>query len=1260
MNPLEPLLPDALPPDFTHPSAGYRRLTWLVSACLVGLAVFYVALVALLADDLRLTWQLTQSGSGYVFFGWVFAPLALVLLWLLLSALFQLHGRPDLKDVVELTADREPGLFALIAALADRTGAPRPHRVFLVPGVNAAVAYEASLLNLLLPTKKNLFIGLGLVNALTVGQLTAVLAHEFGHFSQSSMRLGRWVYVASGIITRVVSQGTTGRSLVRASAALDWRLAIVVAAYAVAVDLARRAMLGLLWLVHLPERALSREMELHADKVAVSLTGSDALVEALAKIRLADIAYEQLGSELRAASTQGRFARDIYPLHEAALQEAERSNPDLALPAGHERPDPARRLFAGDDTPPHMWASHPPGRIREESAKSPYIPAARDDRPAKVLFSRWQEQSESLSQAFNRAYLEMKAGAEISADPRSNRALSGLRADIYGHFFVTSRVTDPESLIEGLPEMSDETLLAELAGRHGPAARAPFESQRVHERELRFLRDVALGNVPLSAALRFRGQRLESGQASKLAAEVRDALVADIHQTGAIHARARALCRAAAIRLGEPWVDAHRDALALLHRFEHEVMRMGALSSHFVDLLQAVADGDISESKACEKLFSLHSFAAVSRSRIGAVRSEPLCPSGPPPLSEGRPIDPPDILSWTPAWVGRFDAELSAMRHATGALLNAALEHLLDLEDRIEAEWIKACAGERASEAPKSSLVLPPFQAHPIDPSAPYQALTFPSGRERSDIDYVSQTVKSLAAAAVVLIAPLLVWLSLHRSEVVLYNGTGASLDVLVGSERYTLSPKRHRRVGRFSLWPARVATEYEGEILEETRLSSEPLLVYNAARRGVLVEGEIVYSADDAAREAAQRDAAEQTTRHGNPLLSTSRAEFLFDELPSGIQSSERVATRRYLLDVSDREPAGQLVAWMAEGDMAVLCTSALRFDPPGPLLETCAVLLALADPERAQTMTASLRERHPESLDAHRIYQNVRAADPALVEEYRLYAEREQTAAGWYLYGRLLEGDISRQMFDRALALEPLMPRASFAVASLDAQEGRWDLAEQRLSQIVVLGDLREPILMLRLRARREMGERGFPPALVAELPEHMRLLEALLEVDESPSEAAAWVSRAPDFEPELWLSAGEIERAKAAIAERREASPDTALVVALSGPAAGWPAALEAAGGLSPPVALLGAVASHTLGLPSDRFLAGLGPDLAAVATALSSGEPLDLPALKKLAREVDAEKQWAVYAAAVLRDREARPPEIVEIVRALSMPWEAPRW
>ncbi|MBK6964785.1 MAG: hypothetical protein IPH20_12810 [Bacteroidales bacterium] len=54
-----------------------------------------------------------------------------------------------------------------------------PKKVYLSSDVNAAVFYDSSFGVCFFPIKKNLQIGLGLVNTITETELKAILAHEF-------------------------------------------------------------------------------------------------------------------------------------------------------------------------------------------------------------------------------------------------------------------------------------------------------------------------------------------------------------------------------------------------------------------------------------------------------------------------------------------------------------------------------------------------------------------------------------------------------------------------------------------------------------------------------------------------------------------------------------------------------------------------------------------------------------------------------------------------------------------------------------------------------------------------------------------------------------------------------------------------------------------------------------------------------------------------------------------------------------------------
>ena len=65
------------------------------------------------------------------------------------------------------------------------------------------------------------------MNAVSLGELKAVLAHEFGHFGQRSMAVGRWVYVAQQIAHHIVTKRDALDSLLRTLSRVDLRIAWV-------------------------------------------------------------------------------------------------------------------------------------------------------------------------------------------------------------------------------------------------------------------------------------------------------------------------------------------------------------------------------------------------------------------------------------------------------------------------------------------------------------------------------------------------------------------------------------------------------------------------------------------------------------------------------------------------------------------------------------------------------------------------------------------------------------------------------------------------------------------------------------------------------------------------------------------------------------------------------------------------------------------------------------------------------------------------
>ena len=159
--------PAYVPPNLTAPSAAYKRHAWLA---MLGLATFIALYFALSAWFAWTAWRLLGGMFGdhgnFELWGFVAGVCAAFLAVFMLKALFFIQHRFDIEDI-EVTRAEQPELFEFIDRLADEARAPRAHKVYLSPRVNAAVFYDLSLLNLVFPSKKNLEIGLGLVNVVS-------------------------------------------------------------------------------------------------------------------------------------------------------------------------------------------------------------------------------------------------------------------------------------------------------------------------------------------------------------------------------------------------------------------------------------------------------------------------------------------------------------------------------------------------------------------------------------------------------------------------------------------------------------------------------------------------------------------------------------------------------------------------------------------------------------------------------------------------------------------------------------------------------------------------------------------------------------------------------------------------------------------------------------------------------------------------------------------------------------------------------------
>jgi Zn-dependent protease with chaperone function len=101
-----------------------------------------------------------------------------------------------------LTRAEQPRLFQALEQVAGATAQAMPSDVYLTPEVNAWVAQRGGVMGV--GSRRVMGLGLPLLQALSVDEVRAVLAHEFGHYHGGDTALGPWVYKTRAAIARTL------------------------------------------------------------------------------------------------------------------------------------------------------------------------------------------------------------------------------------------------------------------------------------------------------------------------------------------------------------------------------------------------------------------------------------------------------------------------------------------------------------------------------------------------------------------------------------------------------------------------------------------------------------------------------------------------------------------------------------------------------------------------------------------------------------------------------------------------------------------------------------------------------------------------------------------------------------------------------------------------------------------------------------------------------------------------------------------------
>lgn len=909
MEDIYPQGPVAVPRHFARPSASYRRHAWLAMA---GLTLFVLAYGALAGGFIWMGYGAIAAAVAGTrpFVGFVGGACAWFLAAFMLKSLFFIR-RDKGSSGIEITRAQQPKLFAFLDRLADEAGAPRPHRVFVSGQVNAAVFYDLSVLNLLWPSRKNLKIGLGLVNVLSLGEFKAVCAHEFGHFAQRSMAVGRWVYTAQQIAGHIVATRGALDKFLDGISRVDLRIAWVGFLLRLIVWAIRALTDSMFRVVLMAQRALSREMEMQADLVSVSLTGSDALIDALHKMPAADDAWDRTIHFINSELAAKRVVRNAFAVQSRTLALVGNmlGIPDYGLAPERPAGDPSHRLFKAElAQPPRMWATHPHSHEREENAKRVYLDVPIDTRSAWALF----ENAPALCAQVTTQLIGEREGVELADDSDSLQRLEGFFSRVYhdrayrGIYLNRSPVLGV-ARVEDLATPAPNVTAHDLEALYPESLTAELERLRELEREHALLVAVRDGvYVAQGGVVDYRGRSLRRSQLPAAIGEVEDDLARARENLLAHDRRCRSAHLGAAQQLGQGWAGHLGGTLALLHYADHvlaDLRDTQAALSQAVAVATATARASKNDvtgvMQAADHLYA--AMAAIYRQARGVELGPEMVarlaqPNWATMLGEFTldEISRKQINPWLNAagtWVNHLVQALTALR-------SAALEQLLESEAAIARALREGGGAEPAPPAPSV-----PVKYAVIEPGrSRVRTLKLSWWKRFQNAQGIMPAMARLAVACLIVGAVIAAGWSIGTQTVDIYNGLARSVRVDIDGHSTTLAAFES---GSLNIVPGDAhavrSTDLDGHEIESFQVKGRAYehAVYNIASASPLLEWTAAYGP---ARGGLPRESL------GNPRWTTTTADDVFTEPPHSVQTHGEGAIRRVLAAAGDAPPEQQL----------------------------------------------------------------------------------------------------------------------------------------------------------------------------------------------------------------------------------------------------------------------------------------------------------------------------------------------------------------
>lgn len=400
---LYPEAPKNINPQKLLPSANFKKQVTKVMLAIIAFLIVYLLLI-IAAIFLAIICFYVAAKIGIALkslLGIIFAlgimALGISVIIFLVKFIFAVS-----KDVnvnrVEINESEQPELFAFIKKLTEETKTKFPKKIVVSPDVNACVFYNSSFWSMFLPVRKNLEIGLGLINSINIGEFKAVMAHEFGHFSQRSMKLGSFTYNVNRIIYNMLYENKSYTSFLNSWARIHGYLAIFATLTVKIAEGIQWVLKEMYKVVNKNYMGLSREMEFHADAISASVSGGNNLITALTRIELASACYQNAINKADNFLKQQKISRNIFD-NQLTIYQHTAKEYNLQLRNGLPEISPSfiKGFSKSRINYTNQWASHPTLQERAANLEQLNMDSNIYDTSAWVIFKNAAQMQEQLT-----------------------------------------------------------------------------------------------------------------------------------------------------------------------------------------------------------------------------------------------------------------------------------------------------------------------------------------------------------------------------------------------------------------------------------------------------------------------------------------------------------------------------------------------------------------------------------------------------------------------------------------------------------------------------------------------------------------------------------------------------------------------------------------------------------------------------------------------------------------------------------------------